>query len=141
MAYRAPGAPNVHPVDAELNPPEEKQSHGLRRLAAVESVRGSFADAVAAVTRAAGVKIGKRQAEQLARAAARDIDEFYAAGRPGPSPAGVLLVMQFDGKGIVMRPEALRPATAKAAAAGKNKLATRLSPGEKNGRMDITGAR
>jgi hypothetical protein len=134
MAYRAPGAPNVHPADAELNLPEEKQSHGLRKLAAVESVRGSFQDAVAAITRVAGVTIAKRQAEQLARAAARDIDEFYAAGRPGPSPAEVLLVMQFDGKGIVMRPEALRPATAKAAAAGKNKLATRLSPGEKNGR-------
>jgi len=28
----------------------------------------------------------------------------------------------------------MRPATAKAAAAGKNKLATRLSPGEKRGR-------
>jgi len=34
----------------------------------------------------------------------------------------------------VMLPEALRPATAKAAAAAKRKLATRLSPGEKNGR-------
>jgi hypothetical protein len=36
--------------------------------------------------------------------------------------------------GIVMLPEALRPATAKAAAAAQGKLATRLSPGEKNGR-------
>ena len=35
MAYRAPGAPNVHPADAELNLPEEKHSHGQRRLAAV----------------------------------------------------------------------------------------------------------
>jgi hypothetical protein len=33
-----------------------------------------------------------------------------------------------------MRPEALREATAKAAAAARRKLATRLSPGEKNGR-------
>ena len=33
-----------------------------------------------------------------------------------------------------MLPEALRPATAKAAAAAEGKLATRLSPGEKNGR-------
>lgn len=53
-----------------------------------------------------------------------------------PSPAGdeVLLVLQFDGKGIVMRPEALRPATGRAAAAATPKLATRLSPGEKHGR-------
>ena len=33
-----------------------------------------------------------------------------------------------------MLPEALRPVTAKAAAAAQGKLATRLSPGEKNGR-------
>jgi hypothetical protein len=46
----------------------------------------------------------------------------------------VVLVLQCDGKGVVMRPEALRPATAKVAAAAKNKLATRLSPGEKTGR-------
>ena len=43
-------------------------------------------------------------------------------------------MLTFDGKGIVMLPGALRPATAKAAAAAQNKLATRLSPGEKNGR-------
>ena len=44
------------------------------------------------------------------------------------------LVLTFDGKGIVMLPDALRPATAKAAASAEGKLATRLSPGEKNGR-------
>jgi hypothetical protein len=134
MAYRAPGAPNVHPADAQLNLPEEKHSHGLRRLAAVESARGSHEDAAAAVTRATGVIIGKRQVEELARRAAADIDRFYADRRPGPCDDDVTLVLQADGKGIVMLPAALRPATAKAAAAGKNKLATRLSPGEKRGR-------
>ena len=59
---------------------------------------------------------------------------LYAGRRPGPAPDEHVLVLTFDGKGIVMRPDALRPATAKAAAAGKNKLATRLSPGEKHGR-------
>ena len=43
-------------------------------------------------------------------------------------------MLTFDGKGIVMLPGALRPATARAAAAAQGKLATRLSPGEKNGR-------
>src|SRR5216684_882790 len=99
IAYRAPGAPNVHPLDAALNLPEEKHSHGLRKLAAVEAVRGSHEGAAAAVTRATGVKIGKRQAEEL-----------------------------------VLRPDALRAATAKAAAAAEGKLTTRLSPGEKHGR-------
>jgi hypothetical protein len=134
MAYRAPGAPNVHPADAQLNLPEEKQSHGLRRLAAVESARGSHQDAAAAISRATGVRVGKRQVEELARRAATDVDAFYADRRPGPSADDVVLCLQCDGKGVVMLPGALRPATAKAAAESRNKLATRLSPGEKSGR-------
>jgi hypothetical protein len=134
IAYRAPGAPNVHPADAALSLPEEKHSHGLRELAAIEAPRGSFADAAAAITRVTGVKMGKRQAEELARRAAADIDAFYAERRPGPAPDDMVLVHTYDGKGIVMRPDALRPATAKAAASTSRKLATRLSPGEKHGR-------
>ena len=45
-----------------------------------------------------------------------------------------MLVISCDGKGIVMRPEALRPPTRKAAEAGSTKLATRLSKGEKRNR-------
>ena len=134
IAYRAPGAPNLHPADAALNLPGEKHSHGIRKIAAVESARGSFQDASAAITRAAGVRVGKRQVEELSMRAATDVDAFYAARRPGPAADEVLLALQFDGKGIVMRPEALREATAKAAAAASPKLATRLSPGEKHGR-------
>ncbi|HEX4254198.1 MAG TPA: ISKra4 family transposase [Streptosporangiaceae bacterium] len=134
MAYRAPGAANLHPADAALNLPEEKHSHGLRKLAAIESARGSFESAAQAITRATGAVIGKRQTEELARRAAADINAFYAARRPGPAPDDQLLVLTFDGKGIVMRPEALRPATARAAASARRKLATRLSPGEKHGR-------
>ena len=134
IAYRAPGAANAHLLDEALNLPAEKQSHGLRKLAAIESARGSFAGAAAAITRATGVKTGKRQAEELARRTAADVDAFCAARRPGPAPDEHVLVLTGDGKGIVMRPDALRPATAKAAASGRQKLATRLSPGEKHGR-------
>ena len=134
IAYRAPGASNLHPADAALNLPEEKHSHGLRKLAAAESARGSFEDAGSAITRATGIRMGTRQVEQLAVRAAADVDAFYAARRPAPAADEVLLVLQFDGKGIVMRPEALRDATARAAASSRRKLATRLSPGEKHGR-------
>jgi hypothetical protein len=134
IAYRAPGAANLHPADAALNLPEEKHSHGLRKLAAIEAARGSFEAAGRAIGRAAGTGLGKRQAEQLARAAAADVGAFYAARQPGPCAADVVLALSYDGKGIVMRPDALRQATAKAAASGCRKLATRLSPGEKTGR-------
>jgi hypothetical protein len=130
MAYRAPGAPNLHPADAALNLPEEKHSPWARKLAALESARGSFGDAAHAITRITGVMTGKRQVEELARRAAADIDAFYTGRRPGQRPDDALLVLTFDGEGIVMRPEALRQATAKAAATARRKLATRLSAGE-----------
>ena len=134
IAYRSPGRSNVHPLDAALNLPEEKHSHGLRKLAAVEAARGSIEAAGDAVARVTGVRIGKRQLEELARRAAAHVDAFYLFRVTGPAPDGWPLVLTFDGKGIVMLPDALRPATAKAAAAAQGKLATRLSPGEKNGR-------
>ena len=79
-------------------------------------------------------EIGKRQLEELVRRAAAHVDAFYLWRVIRPAPDGHALVLTFDGKGIVMLPDALRPATAKAAAAAESKLATRLSPGEKNGR-------
>jgi hypothetical protein len=39
MAYRAPGAPNMHSADAQLNLPEEKHSQGLRRLSLLLGIR------------------------------------------------------------------------------------------------------
>jgi hypothetical protein len=70
IAYRSLGRSNVHPLDAALNLPGEKHSHELRKLAAAEAARGSHEAAAAAITRAAGVQIGKRQVEELARRAA-----------------------------------------------------------------------
>lgn len=134
MGYRAPGARNLYPADAVLNLPAGLHSLGLRRLAAVESVRGSFQAAGEAIWRASGTRIGKRQVEALAQAAAVDIEAFYAARRPKPAEPDRLLVLSFDGKGIVMIPSAPREATARAAARSRRKLSTRLSAGEKNGR-------
>jgi hypothetical protein len=124
---------NLHPADAVLNLPVGRHSAGLQRLAALEAARGSFADAREAIERASGVRLGKRQVEELARTAAVDTEAFYAARRPMPRP-GRVLGLQADGKGIVMRPGSLRPGTAARAARASAKLGTRLSPGEKHGR-------
>jgi hypothetical protein len=134
IAYRAPGVSNAYPADAVLNLPVESHSHGIRRLAVIESVRGSYEQASAAIERSTGVRVGTRQVRQLVQAAAVDIDSFYAVRTRSAVESTHVLVLTFDGKGVVMRPQALREATAKAAAAGRAKLATRLSPGEKNGR-------
>jgi hypothetical protein len=135
IAYRALGAGNLHPLDAALNLPVERASHGLRRLSALEAVRGSFDDAKAAILRATGTRIGKRQIEQLTVRAAVDVERFYRAADPLPCTGDTPLIISVDGKGIVMRPEALRQGTARSAEAkGGNKMRTRLSGGEKLGR-------
>jgi hypothetical protein len=132
IAYRQRGRADLHPADAQLNLPIERHSHGLRRLAALEAARGSFDDAAQAIGRATGVTVAKRQVEELATRAAVDVDAFYTHRDPTTRPDSDVLVLTFDGKGIVMRPEALREATAHKAAA--RKLAGRLSKGEKRHR-------
>jgi hypothetical protein len=68
-------------------------------------------------------------------AAAADIDAFYQAVVPQPATDDTVLVCSVDGKGVVMRPEALRAETRKAAAAkGASRYRTRLASGEKQGR-------
>lgn len=133
-AYRAGGAANLHPADAALNLPTGKHSHGLRGIAAVEAARGSYDEAAAALHRATGLSVGKRQLEALTALAATDFDAFYAQRQTPSAQAGDVLVLSADGKGVVMRPDALRPATAKAAKGATPKLATRLSKGEKRNR-------
>ncbi|MEU8171909.1 hypothetical protein AB0C14_03450 [Microbispora hainanensis] len=115
-AWRAGGVPNLYPADAVLSLPSGRHSHGLARLAVTEAVRGSFDHAKQAIEARCGPVIGKRQIEERVVAAAADIDAFYAQQTPLPRTAEELLVCSVDGKGVVMRPEALRPATAQAAA-------------------------
>lgn len=137
LAYRAGGYSDLHPADALLNLPAERHSHGLRMLAAVESSRGSFDDAAAAVTRSTGQVLGKRQVEDLAARSAVDFDAFYAQRAAQAVGENAVLVLSFDGKGVVMRRDALREQTAKAAATAQNKLGSRLSRGEKANRKRV----
>ncbi len=134
LAYRRDGHANLHPADAGLNLPVGKHSHGLRQLAAIEASRGSFDQAVEAVDRTCGQQVGKRQVEGLAAATVVDFDAFYTARRPPSGDPDDVLVLSADGKGIVMRPDALRPATRKAAKGSSSKLSSRLSKGEKRNR-------
>ena len=136
LAYRRGGKDNLYPADAALNLPTELHSHGLRQFSAIESARASFEEASGAVRRATGVSLGKRQVEQLAARAAVDFEAFYEHPSRTPLPVtnGDVLVLSADGKGIVMRPEALRAATANAAGKATTKLKTRLSKGEKRNR-------
>jgi len=140
LAYRQRGEENLYVADGVLNLPLERQSHGVRRLAAVEGSKGSFEEATETIRRSSGLKLGKRQVEELARLAAVDFEGFYAARAHAAQRRDDdhdVLVLSCDGKGIVMRPEALREATAQAAQRASPKLKTRLSKGEKRNRKRI----
>jgi hypothetical protein len=138
LAYQAQGVDGRHPLDGSLNLPPDLFSHGVRRFVAEHAAMMSFDEVVAELGMYTGAGVGKRQVEELAVRAARDFDGFYAERRAANElvePTRDLLVMTFDGKGIVMVPEALRPATRKAATKAVRKLATRLTSGEKRKRM------
>ncbi len=115
-AERAPAGRRAEPAGGEAfaRAAQARRGRGGTRLA-----RGP----AAAVTRATGVKIGKRQAEELVLRAACDVDGFCGIRCPDPAPDDHVLVLTFDGKGIVMRPYVppLPPRTA-AAAEGKSTL-------------------
>lgn len=112
FAYSAPETDQLCPADARLNLPPERHSQGIALRIAEESARGSFEEAINAVERATGVAVPKRQAEQLARRAASDFEAFYTSRAVlGPEPTQDPLVLTLDGKGVVMRKEALRDET------------------------------
>ncbi|WP_433208955.1 ISKra4 family transposase [Nocardia sp. CA-107356] len=133
VALRAPGKRNIYPADVVLSLPAGRHSHGLRRLAVLEAVRSSYDATKSAIESRCGPVAGKRQLEELVASAAVDIDDFYAAKIPAPAGPTTLLVISADGKGIVMRSEALREPTRRAARTAPL-FRTRLASGEKPNR-------
>jgi hypothetical protein len=136
-AYQARDVNGLHPMDSVLNLPKEVYSHGVERFVAEHAAIMSFDDVRSELLRHTGARVPKRQVEELSVRAARDFETFYAARREDSELEERTrdpLVMTFDGKGIVMVPEDLRPATRKAASKAKRKLDTRLTAGEKRNR-------
>jgi hypothetical protein len=132
--YQAEGVAGLAPMDAALNLPAEHYSHGLRRLVAEESAQSSFDEVVERISRLTGADVPKRQVEELAVRSARDFDAFYAERAVTAEATSDLLILSFDGKGIAMRHEDLRPTTRAAAEATPRRMHTRLAPGEKRNR-------
>lgn len=133
--YGASGVGMVFPMDAELNLPRDKYSHGLRRRVAEEAAAHSFEETVADIERTTGGKVPKRQSEEVTVRAAQDFETFYSGrGTQGPEQTSDILAMTIDQKGVVMRTEDLRPSTKKAAEKSVSQPGARLSPGEKPNR-------
>ncbi|MCC7251977.1 ISKra4 family transposase [Hyphomicrobium sp.] len=129
--YGAVGHASLAPLDAELSMPKDLFSDGVQRRVADGAAQLSFDEVTRSVRATTGAEVAKRQAERLTVGAAVDFDAFYAERAVEPSSADALLVMSFDGKGVVMRKGHLRAATAEAASRRTHKLKRRLSKGEK----------
>ena len=121
IGYRSgiKGAESLFPRDAVLNLPPCGYSWPLQKLAQMFTGSGSYQQAREFVLAATGVRIGKRQLEQITAAAAADAERFCQdpGGRPGELPVAAgggdgqdlaPLVLSADGKGVAMRPEARR---------------------------------
>jgi hypothetical protein len=117
IAYRKKGKTNLYPQDAELNWGPRRYSAGIERRLAEAIALAPAERAAAQVSAQGAVRIGKRQCEETAEAYAADFDAFYASRRPEPAPGGFPLLLTFDGSALTVLPSALRPGTAKAAAA------------------------
>lgn len=142
-AYSQRGVDRLCPLDAELNLPPDKYSHGIRRCDAEEATRVSFDQSVANIARTTGGNLPKLQAENLMVKMAQDFDSFYETRKATVAEKTTdPLVLTIDGKGIKMRKDSLRGATKKAAEKGKHKLKTRLCKGEKRNskRMSTVGS-
>ena len=139
VGYGARGHESLHPLDASLNLPPERYSLEVRRRVAEAAASRSFDEALFELSRHSGAQVPKRQAEQLAARAAEDFDAFYEARRAAagePAPDESVVVLTFDGKGVVLHREDLREATRKAAERRRQQHEQlspfqRLQPGEK----------
>ena len=122
------------PLDAQFNLPDDQYSDGIRQRNALEAIKSSFDNAIESIDKTTGGHIPKRQSLQLVQDVAQDFELYYEQNHyQRPEDTDDLLVLTFDGKGIVMRPDGLRECTKKAALKSK-KLNSRLSPGEKKDR-------
>ena len=137
--YARAGHDSLHPLDAALNLPPERYSLEVRRRVAVAVASRSFDEALFELSGSTAAQVPKRQAEQLVARAAADFDAFYEARqaeRGRSPPEGSVVVLTFDGKGVVLHRDDLREATRKAAEKRRRdrehlSLFTRLKPGEK----------
>jgi hypothetical protein len=137
IGYEGPNLNRLFPMDEALNLPMEKYSHGLQGVVADQVVEGAFDSTKGHLDRLGGGRIPKRQIEDLAVKLGRDFESFYELPLyPGPTFDNDLLVLTFDGKGIVMLPDGLRDGTRERAKQeeGRSKKKRRLNPGEKGNR-------
>jgi hypothetical protein len=107
--YYQPKTISEYPLDDELNLTKDQFSDRIRLQVAAQINHYAYDHVVEHISQTTGGKIAKRQCMSLVQDMAQDFDAHYLKNRyKTPEPTKDLLVLTFDGKGIVMRPESLR---------------------------------
>lgn len=108
LAYRNRREPNLYPADARWGLPDDPYSMGMRALVAFHLAVGGYGQAQEIIQARTGITVGRAQLTGLASDLAAWAGDFYEQrsrdASDGP-PAGDVLMMQADGKGIALRPE------------------------------------
>ena len=134
MGYSQRGESSRFPIDQTLNLSNDQYSDGIRHRVALEAIKSSFDNTVESINLTTAGHIPKRQCLNVVRDVAQDFETHYEKNRfEEAEKTNDLLILTFDGKGVVMRKDSLRECTKKAAEK-TNKLESRLSPGEKKDR-------
>ena len=128
---------SLFPVDASLNLYSDQYTDGIRGRIVQDLTDRSYDRAIEQHRKTCSGLVGKRQAMPLAESASCDFVDFYAHRGVKDEQTYDLLILSFDGKGLVMLPDGLRECTRKAAEKCRNNLQTRLSPGEKKDRKPM----
>lgn len=134
LSYSQRNVSSEFPLDAELNLNDDQYSDGVRKLVVTDAIDRSYDSVVKRHRENCPGIVGKHQAIKLAKDTAQDFVGFYDQRATEDELTDDLLVLSFDGKGLVMLPDGLREATRKNAEKNKKKRQTRLSPGEKKDR-------
>lgn len=134
LSYSQRQLSSVFPLDAELSLNADQYTDGVRKRIVGDVIDRSYDRAVQHHRKNCSGLVGKRQAMQLAEDMSQDFEAFYQQRALEVEASHDLLILSFDGKGLVMRPNGLREATRKNAEKSKKKKQTRLSPGEKKDR-------
>jgi hypothetical protein len=102
--FTAPGQPGICPLDAELSLPDHCYSDLLREWTNYDATDGAYRETADTIARVLGLDLSLAALETNVRLDAIDVASFYAQPPAASDPvtAGVILVVQADGKGVPM---------------------------------------
>ena len=102
MSYNQRQKSSLFPLDAELNLYADQYTDGMRQRIVHDVIDRSYNRAIERHRKTCTGIIGKRQAMQLTESSSVDFVDFYEQRTVNDEQTGDLLILSFDGKGLVM---------------------------------------